>query len=135
MHYLVKGLCNIWIREGNTNKVLTKYHAKGLFELKLNDSLICPKCQGVHFKIKREATYLYSYNIETPEAQDWSKEDDSLPFLFDYREQLDGKEYLECQDCGAKYHCELEKGKPRIHMTILQKAIRSDFVENPDYLG
>ena len=30
---------------------------------------------------------------------------------------------------------ELEKGKPRIHMTILQKAIRSDYVEYPDYLG
>ena len=38
-----------------------------------------PKCRGTHFTVKREATYLYSYNLE-------NKNSEALPFLFDNRE-------------------------------------------------
>lgn len=101
----------------------------------INEPLVCPKCSGVHFEIKREATYLYSYKLDTPLTEEWSAENEALPFLFDYREQIDNKEYLECTDCGAKYSCDLEGGNPKVHLTILQKAIRSELQESPQYLG
>ncbi len=100
----------------------------------INKYLVCPECKGVHFEMKREATFLYSYKLDTPLTNEWSKEEDGLPFLFDYRELMDSKEYLECKSCGVKYSHKLEKGSPKIHLTILQKAIRSDQQGTPQYL-
>lgn len=103
--------------------------------MRTDESLICPECNGTHFKIKREATYLYTYSLDTPLTETEHKENEALPFLFDYREQLDNKEYLECDGCHARFYCDLEGGNPKIHYTILQKAIRSEFENNPGYLG
>lgn len=101
----------------------------------IKETLLCPKCNGIHFTVKREATYLYTYKLDTPETEEFSKEDEALPFLFDYRELLNNKEYLECDECGAHYPCDLDKSNPRLHLTILQRAIRSEFENNPGYLG
>lgn len=106
-----------------------------MFELNIQEPLVCPNCKGTYFTIKREATYLYTYKLDTNLTEEWSKEDEALPFLFDYREQVENKEYLECDKCGSQYPCNLEKGNPKVHLTILQKAMRSDYVTNPDYLG
>ena len=107
---------------------------KGLFILKIHESLICPKCKGVHFTVKRETTYLYSYKLETP-APESIKNDSNLPFLFDNREQLTNIEYLQCDECGAMYTYDLPKDNPKAQLTILQKAIRCDYVNTPEYLG
>jgi len=101
----------------------------------LNKHLVCPECKGVYFEMKREATFLYSYKINTPLTGEWSKKDDKLPFLFDSRELIDSREYLECKSCGTKYAHSIEKGSPKIHLTILQKAARVDYQEHPQYLG
>jgi uncharacterized protein YbaR (Trm112 family) len=103
--------------------------------MKIDEALICPKCNGTHFKVKREATYLYTYKLDTPVNESGPIEANALPFLFDYREQLGNKEYLECEECHSQYPCDLEIGNPKIHLTILQKAIRSEFENNPGYLG
>lgn len=106
-----------------------------MFILKVDKSLICPKCGGTYFTMKREAAYLYTYRINTPDTGDWSKEDDALSFLFDYREQLSDKEYLECQECKTKFSCDAKLADENIDFTILQKAIRSEYVENADFTG
>lgn len=98
-------------------------------------SLTCPKCNGVHFEIKREATFLYSYKLDTPLTDEWSNENEALPFLFDNREQLNSTEYIECKECGAKYPCDLNNDNTKIHFTILQKAIRSDIIRDPEFFG
>lgn len=103
--------------------------------LKIDQSLNCPKCNGTYFTMKREAAYLYTYKINTPDTEHWSKENEGLSFLFDYREQLSDKEYLECEKCKTKFPCELKMADENVDFTILQKAIRSEFVSNPDYLG
>lgn len=104
-------------------------------KLKIEQPLICPKCKGTHFTLKREAAYLYSYKIDTPQTEHRSKEEEGLSFLFDYREQLKDKEYLECEECRAKFPCELKLADEQVDFTILQKAVRSEFVENADFLG
>lgn len=103
--------------------------------MKIEESLVCPKCNSTHFKVKREATYLYTYKLDTPATKSEAANEEALPFLFDYREQLNNKEYLECEECHSKFPCDLGSGNPKIHLTILQKAIRSEFQNNPGYLG
>ncbi|NLJ40575.1 MAG: hypothetical protein GX352_03040 [Clostridiales bacterium] len=101
----------------------------------INQPLLCPNCNGTYFEIKREATYLYSYKLDTPLTEGWSTEKEMLPFLFDNREQIDSKEYIQCVECKTKYPCNLEGGDPNIHLTIVQKALRSSFQEFPEFLG
>jgi len=97
--------------------------------------LVCPECKGVDFEMRREATFLYTYKLDTPLTNNWDESEKGLPFLFDYRELLDSKEYLECMSCGTKYSHEFKEGSPKIHLTILQKAIRTDHQGKPQFLG
>jgi hypothetical protein len=106
-----------------------------MHNMEINECLVCPKCNGKHFEIKREATYLYSYKLETPNTENWSSEDEALPFLFDNREQIGNSERLECMECGSQFPCDLGNNGTKIHLTILQKAIRSEFEKNPHFLG
>lgn len=103
--------------------------------MKINESLICTKCNGTHFTVKREATYLYSYNLDTPETGRWSKDSEALPFLFDSRELVQSHEYLQCEQCGARFPCSLDDGNNTISFTIERKAIRADNATNPEFLG
>ena len=103
--------------------------------MKIDQALTCPKCQGTHFTVKREAAYLYTYKLDTPKAADWSKNEEVLPFLFDNREQTYDREYLQCEECGEKFPCELDLNGSQIEFTILQKAIRSDYIDTPEFLG
>ncbi len=103
--------------------------------MKINQSLNCPKCGSSHFAVKREAAYLYTYKLDTPDTEHWSWQEEMLPFLFDNREQTHDEEYLQCEECGAKYPCQLDLERSHIQLTILQKAIRSDYTEEPGFLG
>ena len=101
----------------------------------INESLICPKCKGKNFEIKHEATFLYTYKIDSVNGTIDDEESENLPFLFDNREQTCFKEYIECSKCGVKYPCSINKENQTIDLTIMRKAIRADNVENPEFLG
>jgi len=103
--------------------------------LKLKEDIICPKCGGLDFEVKREVTYLYSYKLETPSSEITSANKEALPFLFDNREKIDDKEYIECESCGNVYPCDLDELRDKIHFTIVRKAIRADHQKTPQYLG
>jgi DNA-directed RNA polymerase subunit RPC12/RpoP len=106
-----------------------------VLKLNIDKSIKCPKCSGEYFNVKREATYLYTYKLESPSNKERNDNEEALPFLFDNRERIDGKEYLECEKCGAQYPCELDQISSKIQFTILQKAIRSDSTRTPQFLG
>jgi hypothetical protein len=106
-----------------------------VLKLNINKSLECPKCKGGYFNVKREATYLYSYKLESPSNEERNDNEEALPFLFDNREKIGSKEYLECEQCGTQYPCDLDQLNGKIHFTILQKAIRSDSSTTPQFLG
>lgn len=103
--------------------------------MNISEDLVCPKCNSNHFKMKRQATYVYTYKINTPEIDKWSDKEDSLPFLFDNREQTASEEYLECDSCGAQFPCPFYTDKEKISLTILQKAIRTDHKSEPEFFG
>lgn len=100
--------------------------------MKIDRNIVCTKCRGTSFVAKREATYVYSYKIDGETNKNNCEE---LPYLFDNREQMNSKEYLECEKCGACYPCVIEKGDDGIEFVILQKAIRSEYVTKPEFLG
>lgn len=99
--------------------------------MELSEQISCPKCSGNNFLIKRQATYLYTYKFDVKNINNL----ESLPFLFDNREKTDSQDYIQCENCGSKYAVDLEHFSDSIDMTILQKAIRCDHVENPEFLG
>ena len=103
--------------------------------MKINESLVCPKCNSKNFEIKHEATYLYTYKIDTVNRNIDDKELENLPFLFDNREQTCFKEYIECNQCGTKYPCSFNKDNQTIDLTIMRKAIRADNVKTPEFFG
>jgi uncharacterized protein YbaR (Trm112 family) len=103
--------------------------------LKINELLVCPKCNGKNFEVKNEATYLYTYKIDTASSIIDSEGIENLPFLFDNREQTCFKEYIECDFCGTKYPCSFDKDSQTIDLTIMKKAIRADNIDTPEYFG
>lgn len=95
--------------------------------MKIEESLICSKCNGLDLELKREATYLYTYKLDSTHVP--------LPFLFHNRELINSNEHIECKKCGTRYSCNLDNLSTQIDFTILQKAIRSDLVKNPEFFG
>lgn len=88
--------------------------------------LVCPVCNANKFIIRYQATYVYSYLIDS-DAPGSHNTEEFLPFMYDNREQQDTKQFLECRECGTKYDCyfnQWDKGKS---LSDLQKAIDSSF--------
>ena len=108
---------------------------KGVILLEIDEFLVCPECNNKNFTIRREATYVYSYKFNSEEIKKANSRVDELPFLFDNRENTKSSEFVECDNCGLKFPISLEKCNQKINLTILQKAIRSDFVEKPEFFG
>lgn len=104
-------------------------------EINTNKSLKCPKCGSISFELLREATYLYTYDIDSLEKEPWLTKTEAFPFLFNNREQIQEKENLRCKKCLATYPCSLNKDNNEMKLIILQKALRSDFQDTPQFLG
>ena len=75
------------------------------------------------------------YKFSSKDAVSVAHETKELPFLFDNREKTESKEFIECDYCGTRYPVSLDECSKNINLTILQKAIRSDYVDKPEFLG
>lgn len=104
-------------------------------KLNIDESLVCPKCNSSHFEMKREATYVYTYEVNPPDMVSDIKETKEVPYLFDNREQINEKEYLICKECNSTFPCTVDRENNKISLTILQKAVRADHQETPEFLG
>ncbi|MDF2538607.1 MAG: hypothetical protein K0S76_1628 [Herbinix sp.] len=63
---------------------------------------ICPICNGDHLVLRHEASYVYSYMVDS-DAPGKENTETFLSYLYDKREQKDSREYIECTKCGAQY--------------------------------
>lgn len=88
------------------------------------NSLVCPVCNSTNFLIKYEATYVYSYIIDS-DAPGLRNSTEFLPFLFDNREQKDTKQFLECDKCGTRFVCYFDQMDKKVDIKELQSAISS----------
>ena len=89
--------------------------------------LVCPVCNSNNFQIKYEATYVYSYNIDS-DAPGLKNTAEFLPYLYDSRVQTDAKQYLECQASQAKFPCYFNDWDGKVSLKCLQDVINSNFV-------
>lgn len=110
---------------------------KGYFKMNVNkeNTLVCPNCNSSDFQIKCQATYVYTYEIKYVDDNSITTENGTLPYLFNNREKINEKDYVLCKKCGSTYPCSLNKGKDEINLTILQRALRSDYQETPELWG
>jgi DNA-directed RNA polymerase subunit RPC12/RpoP len=102
--------------------------------MNVSTPITCPKCGSSNLVAKYEATYVYSYIIDS-DAPGRKNKEEFLPFLFENRDKIDCKQYMKCSDCGAAYPCSFGPENEGVDLTILRKAVRSDLVENPEFLG
>ena len=94
--------------------------------------LVCPICKSNTFLIKYEATYVYSYFIDS-DAPGLRNTEEFLPFMFDNREQKETKQFLECNTCGSKYKCYFDYWDKKIAIKDLQAAIASSNISNSEF--
>lgn len=90
-----------------------------------NSRYKCPACCSGELTAKYEARYIYSYIIDS-EIPGLKNTEEFLPFLYDKREQLDARQYIECDACGTKYPCFFTEGNKGIDPKVLQKAMYCD---------
>lgn len=87
--------------------------------------LVCPVCNSSSFLLKYEATYVYSYVIDS-DAPGLNNSQEFFSFLYDDREQKETKQFLECDSCGATYPCYFNQWDNQIGIKALQDAICSN---------
>ncbi len=62
----------------------------------------CPICSGSELTLRYEASYVYSYVVDS-DAPGLKNTEEFLSFLYDRREQKDTRTYVECSRCGTQY--------------------------------
>jgi len=82
---------------------------------------VCPNCKGRIFTAKYEASYVYSYVVDS-DAPGIKNHKELLPYLFDNREQKDAKQYVECNGCGMQYPCFFDKDNWGPDFTLFQNT-------------
>ncbi len=86
--------------------------------------LQCPNCGNHNFLIKYEATYVYSYNIDS-NAPGLKNTEEFLPFMYDKREQKDARQYMECKECLQQFPFYLSEWDNKIGAQELQRAVKN----------
>lgn len=69
----------------------------------------CPICNSNKLILKHEASYVYSYVVDS-DAPGLKNVEIFSPFLYDRREQTASHEYVECSNCKSKFPCDLLYG-------------------------
>ncbi|NLP30644.1 MAG: hypothetical protein GX363_05880 [Clostridiales bacterium] len=92
----------------------------------MSKRLICSRCNSNSFEIKYEATYVYSYLLDS-DAPGLKNREEFLSYMYDNREQKSSKQYIECRSCKTRYPCYYTEWKDDISVEGLQRIIDQQF--------
>ncbi|NLL72606.1 MAG: hypothetical protein GX237_03670 [Clostridiales bacterium] len=67
-----------------------------------NKKYICPVCKANKLLLKHEASYVYSYVLDS-DAPGFKNKEIFSPYLYDRRDQTESFEYIECSKCKSKF--------------------------------
>ncbi len=87
------------------------------------EKFVCPACGSSKLTAKYEAKYIYSYIIDSDSPGTLNTEE-FYPFLYDKREQIESKQYVECGSCKTQYPCTFTTDNKGIDSAVLKRAIR-----------
>ncbi len=62
----------------------------------------CPICNGSDLTLKHEASYVYSYKIDS-DNPGLRNSEEFLSYQYDKRENTSNREYIECNQCGTQF--------------------------------
>jgi len=98
----------------------------------MSDSTIfCSNCNGNHLLLKYQATYEYSYVIDS-NAPGLCNEKELLSYLYDSREQKEAHQFIECGTCGTKYPCYFGEWNGGITAQAIQAVLASGPLQTTD---
>ena len=63
---------------------------------------MCPLCLGRDLVLRHEASYVYSYVVDS-DIPGLQNSEEFLSYLYDKREQTASRNYIECKTCGTQY--------------------------------
>ncbi len=63
---------------------------------------ICPICDSNDLILRHEASYVYSYLIDS-DTPGLKNKKEFRSYQYDKREQKNSREYVECKNCGSQY--------------------------------
>lgn len=93
------------------------------------NKLVCPVCNSNKLMAKYESKFVYAYEIDS-DALGAKNTREFLPFVYDRREQIEAKEYIECDNCRTQYPCLFSQGKGKIDCEIFNKDVNEAIHEN-----
>ena len=67
-----------------------------------NNICKCPICNSSDLVLRYEASYIYSYVIDS-DAPGLRNTEEFLSFQYDKREQKETRKYIECSSCRTQY--------------------------------
>jgi DNA-directed RNA polymerase subunit M/transcription elongation factor TFIIS len=83
---------------------------------------MCPVCGSSTLMLKYEASYVYSYAIDSniPGTLNFNE---FLPFMYDSREQKDIKQYIECSQCSTQIPCYFHEQTRSLDIKSIEKVL------------
>lgn len=81
------------------------------------NQLMCPVCDSKVLTLKHEASYVYSYQLDS-NAPGAFNTDEFHSFQYDKREQTSARRYIECNGCGRKFSYVLGEQGLQINDTV-----------------
>lgn len=72
-------------------------------------SYSCPVCKSKNLYFKHEASYVYSYVLDS-DAPGIKNTESFSPYLYDRRDQTSSLEYIECDQCKSRFQSNLLYG-------------------------
>ena len=67
-----------------------------------NNEFMCPVCKSKDLVLKHEASYVYSYKIDSDQPG-LRNSDIFLSYQYDKRENTSSREYIECNQCRTQF--------------------------------
>ena len=83
---------------------------------------VCPVCGSSSLMLKYEASYVYSYAIDS-NAPGTLNINEFLPFMYDSREQKDTKQYIECSKCSTRIPCYFHEQNNRLDSKSIERVL------------
>jgi len=92
------------------------------------NKLTCPNCHSSDLVIRLEASYVYSYALDS-DAPGRKNTDEFLSFMYDDRDQKEIKQYVECISCGRQFTCYFNTWDKNNSLKELQNTINKASLE------
>lgn len=89
----------------------------------MENQYVCPACNSHKLVARYEAKYVYSYIIDSDNPGRLNT-DEFYPFLYDKRDQVESKQYVECMACGTHYPCTFTTDNTGVNSEVLRQAVQ-----------